>query len=87
LNLPYSDDALLAALLPFERVFSLNSPIGAPGELSLNTGYYRGALWSTGRARRSSRGVDESATRMAEVLDRLALFQRLAEAPGAGEPA
>lgn len=42
LDLPFADSLdLLAALMPFERVFNLNAPFGAPGELSIAYEYYQ----------------------------------------------
>jgi hypothetical protein len=86
LDLPFTDDmALLAAILPFQRVFNLNNPYGAPGELSLTYSYYqqfgittRGwnyALWT--------RQSDSAAQKFAELMDRLKHFRALAQAADA----
>jgi hypothetical protein len=83
LDLPSTNDmTLLAALLPFQRVFNLNQPYGAPGELSLSYAYYlqfgittRG--WS---AHLWARQSDAAAQKFAELMDRLKHFRALAQA-------
>lgn len=81
LDLPFAESMdVLAALLPFNRVFNLNTTFGAPGEIciayeyyaefSINTPYWHYGLWS--------RYSDSAAQRFAEFLDRLAYFQQLA---------
>lgn len=87
LDLPFADSMdILAALLPFERVFNLNTTFGAPGEIclaseyyslfSLNTPFWRFGLWS--------RYSDSAAQQFAEFLNRLRYFQLLAEEAGPG---
>jgi len=89
LDLPWlGEEELLMALLPFEAVFNLNGAVGAPGEVAVAYEYYREMFFQ--RPGRSiglwSRWSDGAATRFAELLDRLRMFQNLAEAPGAGDP-
>lgn len=85
LDLPFAQNmALLAALLPFERVFNLNIPFGAPGEIcvaydyyatfSLQTVHWHFGIWE--------RFTDSAAQRFAEFLDRLRYFQLLAGQAG-----
>ncbi|MFZ0546406.1 MAG: hypothetical protein WAM60_13260 [Candidatus Promineifilaceae bacterium] len=81
LDLPFVESMdVLAALIPFSRVFNLNTTFGAPGEIciayeyyaefSINTPYWYYRLWS--------RYSDSAAQRFAEFLDRLRYFQQLA---------
>jgi hypothetical protein len=83
LDLPFADNMeILSALLPFERVFNLNTTFGAPGEICLAYEYYSlfslsTPLWQFGLWARYS---DSAAQRFAEFLDRLHYFQLLAEA-------
>jgi hypothetical protein len=77
----YQDMELLSALIPFERVFNLNSALGAPGEICVATQYYSELYFAT----RSwnvgvwSRYSDTAAVGFAELLDRLRHFQVLSE--------
>ena len=89
LNVPmWDNEPWLAALLPFEQVFNLNGAVGAPGEVSVAQDYYVQMHWGGTRGAGGSRaGADGAALRFAELLDRLRMFQTLAEAPGAGDPA
>lgn len=81
LDLPFAQNMeLLAALLPFERVFNLNIPFGAPGEICVAYDYYatfslQTPHWHFGIWERFS---DSAAQRFAEFLDRLHYFQLLA---------
>jgi len=85
LDLPFfQDQEVLGALLPFERVFNLNTPFGAPGELTLATQYYLDCFfgargWSFSSWARYS---DSAALRFAELMDRLQHFQALAAERG-----
>lgn len=88
LDLPFVQDMeLLSALLPFQRVFNLNAPYGAPGEVCVAYEYYASLTvntrtWSYGWWSRYS---DSAATRFAELLERLRMFQILGdEARAAG---
>jgi hypothetical protein len=82
LDLPFSDSVdVLEGLLPFERVLNLNNAYGAPGEVCLAQDYYLsffmgGKGWSFSSWARFS---DRAAEHFAEMLDRLARFQALAE--------
>lgn len=83
LDVPFAENMdVLAALLPFERVFNLNTTFGAPGEVciayeyyalfSMSSPYWQFNLWA--------RYSDSAAQKFTEFLDRLHYFQRLAEA-------
>lgn len=83
LDLPFANSPdLIAALLPFERVFNLNTTFGAPGEVCLAYEYYAQfrldmpgwsySIWS--------RYSDAAAQRFAEFLERLRAFQTLGAA-------
>lgn len=82
LDLPFVESMdILSALLPFERVFNLNTTFGAPGEVCLAYEYYATFLintpyWYFGIWERYS---DSAAQRFAEFLDRLHYFQALAQ--------
>jgi hypothetical protein len=81
LDLPFADsDDILAALLPRERVFNLNTAFGAPGEICVAYEYYlRFGVVGPGWAFREwSRMSDGAASRFAELLERLGHFERLA---------
>jgi hypothetical protein len=83
LDLPFARSMeILDALLPFERVFNLNSTFGAPGEIciayeyyahfGISSPYFQYGLWS--------RYSDVAAQRFGEFLHRLRAFQQLAAA-------
>jgi hypothetical protein len=79
LNLPFtSEPDLLMALLPFEQVFNLNGPCGAPGELSLAPRYYSkvGGAFRYGQA--GSQFADAATLRFTELVDRVRQIQALA---------
>jgi hypothetical protein len=83
LDLPFAESMdILDALLPFERVFNLNSAFGAPGEICIAYEYYalltiNAPSWHYGLWSRYS---DIAAQRFAEFLHRLRAFQQLAAA-------
>jgi len=85
LDLPFAQSLeILESLLPHERVFNLNGPLGAPGEISLAYQYYQQLAISTRGFNYSvwSREADRAAERFSELLDRLHYFQALAELEG-----
>jgi hypothetical protein len=88
LDLPFADSMdILSALLPFERVFNLNTAFGAPGEICLAYEYYAlftmtTPAWNFGLWQRYS---DSAAQRFAEFLDRLHYFQALAAEASTGD--
>jgi hypothetical protein len=81
LDLPFAESMdILAGLLPFERVFNLNTAFGAPGEICIAYEYYAefsldSPFWSY---RVWGSYSDIAAQRFAEFLERLDWFQRLA---------
>lgn len=83
LDLPFANSPdLISALLPFERVFNLNTTFGAPGEVCLAYEYYAQFRldmpgWSYNIWSRYS---DSAAQRFAEFLERLKAFQTLGAA-------
>jgi hypothetical protein len=83
LDLPFAESPdVLAGLLPFERVFNLSNPFGAPGEICVAYEYYAKLwmgtpAWSYGVWSRVS---DSAAPKFAELLDRLKAFQTLGAA-------
>ena len=82
LDLPFAQDMdILESLLPHERVFNLNHPFGAPGEVSLAYEYYQQFSMSFRSFNYSvwTRNSDRAAERFTEFLDRLEHFQSLAE--------
>ncbi|NOK62504.1 MAG: hypothetical protein GFH27_549293n238 [Chloroflexi bacterium AL-W] len=87
LDLPFADNMdILSALLPFERVFNLNTAFGAPGEICIAYEYY--ALFTMNTPNWNfgiwSRYSDSAAQRFGEFLDRLRAFQSLAESSSGG---
>ncbi|MEM8534182.1 MAG: hypothetical protein AAGF95_25265, partial [Chloroflexota bacterium] len=87
LDMPFADNMdILSALLPFERVFNLNSAFGAPGEICIAYEYY--ALFTMNTPNWNfgiwSRYSDSAAQRFGEFLDRLRAFQSLAESSSGG---
>lgn len=82
LDLPFADNMdILGGLLPFERVFNLNTTFGAPGEICIAYEYYalftlNTPFWNFGLWERYS---DSAAQRFAEFLNQLRTFQLLAE--------
>ena len=86
LDLPFVDSMdILAALMPRSRVFNLNTAFGAPGEICVAYEYYlRFAIDAEAWSYRAwSRYSDGAASRFAELLERLAQFERLAGAGAA----
>jgi hypothetical protein len=82
LDLPFTQNMdILNAMLPFEQVYNLNMPFGAPGEISLTYEYYSTFSLTTPRWHYGvwERYSDSAATKFAEFLDRLQAFQALAE--------
>lgn len=83
LDLPFGNSMeILAALLPRERVFNLNTTFGAPGEICVAYEYYlqfgvttpkwNYAIWE--------RNSNSAATRFAELLVKLGDFEKLGAA-------
>lgn len=81
LDIPFADSMdILSGLLPFERVFNLNTAYGAPGEICIAYEYYNqfffgNKTWSYSIWARYS---DSAAQKFAEFLDRLNHFQKFA---------
>lgn len=82
LDLPFTASMdVLHHLLPFERIFNLNTAYGAPGEVCLSYEYYSSFSLQIGRWYSGywSRYSDQAAQKFSELLDRLHYFQLLAE--------
>jgi hypothetical protein len=83
LDLPlYQGMDVLEALMPMSRVFNLNNPYGAPGEISIAYEYYARFTMTTSRFSYGvwERTSDRAAGRFAELLAQLESFQLFAEA-------
>lgn len=83
LDLPFVRSMeLLGALRPFEQVFNLNTPFGAPGEVSLEYRYYAQMSFRTRGFSYNvwQRVADSAAGKLAEMLQRLEAFRALAGA-------
>jgi hypothetical protein len=81
LDLPFADSMdILSGLLPFERVFNLNSAYGAAGEICLAYEYYNQFFFGNRAWSFSiwSRYSDSAAQKFAEFLDRLKYLQEFA---------
>ena len=81
LDIPFADSMdILSGLLPFERVFNLNTAYGAPGEICIAYDYYRQFFIGnmTWNYNVWSRYSDSAARKFAEFLDRLNYFQKFA---------
>ena len=82
LDLPFTQhEALINALLPFERVFNLNTTFGGPGEICVAQSYYARFSFSSPvfEYRNWSRYSNSAAERFTETLDRMQWYGRLAE--------
>ena len=83
LDLPFARSMeLLGALRPFEQVFNLNTPFGAPGEVTLEYRYYATMSFRTRGFSYNvwERVADSAAGKLAEMLQRLEAFRALAGA-------
>lgn len=81
LDIPFADSMdILSGLLPFERVFNLNTAYGAPGEICIAYEYYNQFFFGNKTWNFSvwSRYSDSAAQKFAEFLDRLNHFQKFA---------
>lgn len=81
LDIPFADSMdILSGLLPFERVFNLNTAYGAPGEVCIAYEYYNQFFFGNKKWNYSiwSRYSDSAAQKFAEFLDRLNYFQKFA---------
>lgn len=81
LDLPFADSMdILSGLLPFEKVFNLNTAYGAPGEICIAYEYYNQFFFGNKAWNFSfwSRYSDSAAQKFAEFLDRLNYFQKFA---------
>lgn len=84
LDLPFADSMdVLSGLLPFERVFNLNTAYGAPGEVCIAYEYYNQFFFGNKKWSYSvwSRYSDSAAQKFAEFLDRLDYFKKFASHP------
>lgn len=81
LDIPFADSMdILSGLLPFERVFNLNTAYGAPGEVCIAYEYYNQFFFGNKTWSYSiwSRYSDSAAQKFAEFLDRLNYFHKFA---------